>query len=88
MNNSLTSVIIPDRVTSIGDSVFHNNSLTSVIIPNSVTSIGFLAFLDNNQLTSVTIPFASLTAADAVWGELPDNWRYGIPGTVTWIFAP
>jgi len=49
--------IIPDSVTSIGDSAFHLcDSLTSVVIPNSVTSIGGFAFSGCSSLTSVTIP--------------------------------
>ena len=47
--NSLTSVTIPNSVTSIGDLAFSNNSLTSVTIPNSVTSIGDLAFSAQNS---------------------------------------
>ena len=37
-------VVIPQGVTSIGESAFLSNSLTSVIIPESVTSIGESAF--------------------------------------------
>ena len=51
----ITSVIIPNTVTSIGIQAFASNKLTSVTIPNSVTSIGYGAF-EKNQLTSVTIP--------------------------------
>jgi len=41
----LTSVTIPNTVTSIGYGAFRNcNKLTSVIIPNSVTGIGGYAF--------------------------------------------
>lgn len=55
LNNELvTTLIIPDGVTSIPSSAFRNcTGLTSVIIPDSVTSIGFSAFRNtawyNNQ---------------------------------------
>ena len=51
----LTSVVIPDSVTTIGYRAFQNNNLTSVVIPNSVTTIGVDAFSRNN-LSSVVIP--------------------------------
>lgn len=51
----LTSVTIPNSVTSIGTASFTGNQLTSVTIPNSVTSIGSSAFNSNN-LKSIVIP--------------------------------
>jgi len=53
----LTSVTIPNSVTSIGGCAFEGcSNLTSVTIPDSVTSIGDYAFEGCSSLTSVTIP--------------------------------
>jgi hypothetical protein len=52
--NLITSVIIPDSVTTIGDSAFVC-AMTSVTIGNGVTTIGYAAF-SATHLTSVTIP--------------------------------
>ena len=56
-NTEIKNLVIPNGVTSIGESTFINcYSLTSVTIPNSVTSIGESAFSNCIGLTSVTIP--------------------------------
>lgn len=55
--SGLTSITIPNSVTSIGDYAFSACSgLTSITIPNSVTSIGEYAFESCSGLTSVNIP--------------------------------
>ena len=53
--DSLTSVEIPDSVTSIGAAFGDCYSLTSVVIPDSVTSIGNFAFYNCTSLESVVI---------------------------------
>lgn len=50
----MTSIVIPNGVTSIGLSAFEDNQLTSVTIPNSVTTIGGYAFY-RNELTYIRI---------------------------------
>ena len=60
--NAITTVVIEDGVTSIGNYAFSGCSgLTSVEIPTNVTSIGDNAFSGCTGLISVTIP-ASVTS--------------------------
>ena len=50
-------VVIPEGVTSIGDSVFDRcKNLKSIVIPNGVTSIDDEAFSNCSNLTSIVIP--------------------------------
>ena len=54
---TLTSVVIPNSVTNIGDEAFHGSfNMTSVTIGNSVTSIGASAFFSCKGLHSIIIP--------------------------------
>lgn len=53
----LTTITIPDSVTSIGIAAFEKcTSLTSINIPDSVTSIGIGAFNSCSNLKSVILP--------------------------------
>ena len=60
--SGLTSIAIPNSVTSIGNQAFCWSGLSSVTIPNSVKSIGVQAFATCG-LKSVTIP-SSVTSID------------------------
>ena len=56
-NQELTSYVIPNSVTRIGDYAFSScSSLVEVVIPNSVTRIGDYAFLHCSSLSSIVIP--------------------------------
>jgi hypothetical protein len=62
-DGSLTSVAIPDSVTSIGAHAFLFTSLTNATIGNGVTSIGEEAFAFTS-LTSITIPNSVTSIGD------------------------
>ncbi|MEH2870731.1 leucine-rich repeat protein [Segatella copri] len=54
---SLSKIVIPSSVTSIGDSAFDTcSSLSEIVIPSSVTSIGDRAFADCFSLKYLSIP--------------------------------
>lgn len=54
--SNLTSVTIPNSVTSINDNAFYYcENLESITIPNSVTNINYYAFQRCGRLTSVTV---------------------------------
>lgn len=65
---SLTSVTIPDSVTTIDGSAFGGcESLTAVTIPNSVASIGNSAFQVCSSLTSLTIPNSVISIGESAF---------------------
>ena len=82
----LTSVMIPDRVTSIGVHAFSNCSgLASIKIPKSVTSIGECAFEGCLSLTSVTIPNSVTSIGESAFEGCLSLTSVTIPDSVTSI---
>jgi hypothetical protein len=52
----ITSLTIPNTVTSIGEFAFRSIQITSLVIPESVTSISQFAFSDSPSISSLTLP--------------------------------
>ncbi|MCI6626912.1 MAG: leucine-rich repeat domain-containing protein, partial [Tenericutes bacterium] len=80
----ITSVIIPNTITSIGVNAFKGNKLTNVEIPSSITRIGDYAFADN-KITLVKFPSTLITLGCDVFYRNPitEDSTYTFPSNVT-----
>lgn len=85
-NSAVTSVTIPDSITSIPDAAFVNCSkLTNISIPNSVTFIGFSAFNSCTSLKSITLPSSLSTIQSYAFYNCGNLKTIRIPVSVTSI---
>ena len=85
-NAAVTSVTIPDSVTSISDEAFINcPKLTNISIPNSVTYIGFSAFSSCTSLKSITLPSSLSFISGALFLGCSQLTTIHIPVSVTSI---
>jgi BspA type Leucine rich repeat region (6 copies) len=85
-NGFVTSITIPNSVTSIGNYAFRDCwAITSITIPNSVTSIGMEAFYNCQRLASVTIPSSVTSIGDSAFSYCIGLTSITIPSSVTSI---
>ncbi|MBF1571190.1 MAG: leucine-rich repeat domain-containing protein, partial [Prevotella sp.] len=84
--SALTSVTIPNSVTTIGGEAFSGcKALTSVTISNSVKTIGVLAFYNCSALTSVNIPNSITEIGGSAFEDCSSLTSVNIPNSVTTI---
>ena len=84
-SNSITEIIIPDKVTEINCwlSLFHN--LVNVSITEGVTSIGSSAFSGCSSLTNIIIPNSVTSIGDRAFYNCDSLTNIIIPNSVTSI---
>ncbi len=84
--SDLTTITIPDSVTSIGNFAFIEcTKLTTITIPDSVTSIGDFAFSECTNLTTITSPDSVTSIGDGAFSWCENLTSITIPDSVTSI---
>ncbi len=85
-DKSITHVVIPEGVATIGDRAFSwCESLQSIDIPDSVTTIGKKAFSACESLQSIDIPDSVTTIGDYAFNGCESLQSIDIPDSVTTI---
>ena len=80
----MTSIVISESVTRLGDSCFYNCfKLTSIVIPEGVTSLGYQCFYNCFKLTSIVIPEGVTRLGDSCFFSCSDLTSIVIPEGVT-----
>ena len=83
---SLTSINLPDSVTSIGECAFIRcQSLTRINIPDSMTSIGDNAFRNCESLTCINLPDSVTSIGNSAFCGCESLTCINIPDSVTSI---
>ena len=83
---SLSEIVIPSSVTSIGKGAFYGcDSLSKIVIPSSVTSIGDRAFSWCPSLSEIVIPSSVTGIGDSAFYGCDSLSKIVIPSSVTSI---
>ena len=83
---SLSEIVIPSSVTSIGKGAFsYCVSLSEIVIPSSVTSIGDGAFYSCHSLSEIVIPSSVTSIGDGAFYGCHSLSEIVIPSSVTSI---
>ena len=81
----ITSVVIEDGVTTVGDFAFYACDLTTATFPGSLTSIGECAFWNCHNLTGVSLPGSLTTIGRGAFDSCYILMSVTIPDSVTTV---
>ena len=85
-NEPLTSIIIPDNITSICDLAFYGfSNIVSIIIPETVSEIGYFAFYGCTGLTDIIIPNGISSIENFLFNGCKKLRSVVLPNTITSI---
>ena len=79
----LTTVILPDSVTTINSRAFNGTMLINVSLGNGLTTIGGSAFMDCTKLKNIEIPNSVTSIGQTAFFNCKSIERIVIPGSVT-----
>ena len=82
---SLKSVIVPNSVTTMGNSVFYNSYVESVTLGNGISEISNNAFLNCIKLTNVNIPETVTNIGNSAFKGCYSLTSFSFPEKVTTI---
>ena len=86
---ALTSVVIPEGITSIGENAFDTcSAMTSVTLPSTLVTIGEYAFTYCRGLTTITIPEGVTTIGDYAFNNCTNLVSISLPSTLSSIDSP
>lgn len=90
--DQITSIVLQDGVTEIGDSLFSNlNALETVSFPDTLTSIGTNSFRNCSALKSIELPPSLISIGTSAFGNCTQlqyvQLSEGLESIGSWAFA-
>ncbi len=83
---ALTSLVLPDSVTAIGDSFLRDSGITSFVFPSGITTINEYSFANCVDLASVTLPAGLITIKSYAFQECDAMTSLVIPASTMYIY--
>ncbi|MGI6359509.1 MAG: leucine-rich repeat protein [Acholeplasmatales bacterium] len=83
--SSITSITLPNTVTSIGAYSFSGTGITNIEIPSDVTKIDYGAFWNCSSLTNITIPNGITSISNYLFYNCSSLASIEVPNSITSI---